>query len=649
MSMEEHGRSNEANGLARRTALSRRKYLTTTLATTAAVGSLAGCNSKAGESIVAKVPAGVPKSVETQYWHDWQTIDVESPGMEYTASAGAQLDPITVEYSSEDDPWMREHALMFRRSLGDLGAPMKLIDRPLNQLYAQSWETSGLENMISMSSQGPDPQRGLDPNPFLMRLHKENSSNYTNYWNDQINRLLEKQRQMTGAERKRKNLVSKVQRLFGEDVGDIITLFPNVITAVNAEKWEGYVPTPGNGPTGDSFQWTEVNLQPKTDERTYVKGVSTSMNSLNLPWSAGGAEEARLKFIYDGLFDASPSLEVIPGLATSAEFIDKTTVEVSLRDNVTWHDGKPFSADDVVFSTNLYIKKTSTSQGTFYEPIESVEKRSNLRVQFNLKRPDASFTTQRMVRSIIVPKHRWKEIDTPSQHNPGSPIGTGPFKFEDWDQGTRFAVSRNEGHWMFDDEWRQQHLGDAAARGPGIERVVWINVGNIDAMIGALQNGELDAIGTTLSNAQADRATNSARIERLSAKSFAPVAVKLVHSNPLIRDKEFRVALAKSLPKQQFVDDVLLGEATVPNGENYISELTKWHANSVKHYEYEPEGAREILERAGYIWDEDGILHFPNGRAWKAFVERIQPGKTHKRRAELGQADFSNEKNTTTV
>ena len=647
--MEEHGRSNEANGPEGCTAFTRRKYLATTLATTAGVGSIAGCNSNAGKSIAADVPSGVPRSVETRYWHDWPTIDAEAPGMEYTASAGARLDPITVEYSSEDDPWMREHALMFRRALGDLGAPMELIDRPLNQLYAQSWETGGLENMISMSSQGPDPQRGLDPNPFLMRLYKENSSNYTNYWDDRINGLLEKQRQMTGEEGKRKKLVSKVQRLFGEDVGDIITLFPNVITAVNTDKWEGYVPTPGNGPTGDSFQWTEINLQPKTNERTYVKGVSTSMNSLNLPWSAGGAEEARLKFIYDGLFDASPSLDVIPGLATSAEFTGDTTVEVSLRDGVKWHDGKPFTADDVVFSTNLYIEKTSTSQGTFYEPIESVEKLSNSRVRFELKRPDASFTTQRMVRSIIVPKHRWKGIETPSQHNPGSPVGTGPFEFEDWDQGTRFAVSRNEGHWMFDDEWRRNHLGDAAVSGPGIDRVVWINVGNIDAMIGALKNEELDAIGTTLSNTQADRAANSAHIERMSTKNFAPVAVKLMHSNPLIRDKEFRVALAKSLPKKQFVDDVLLGEATVPDGENYISELTKWHAKGVKQYEYEPKKARKILERAGYIWDDEGTMHFPNGKAWKAFVERTKSGKTHKRRTELGQPDFSDETNTTTT
>ncbi|WP_129113727.1 ABC transporter substrate-binding protein [Halegenticoccus tardaugens] len=622
--------------------LSRRDWLrASALAGTAGVSTLAGCSGSGANEIQPKVPEGAPDAVETRYWHEWSTIEDGTPPMEYTARPGAVLDPVTVEYASEDDPWMREHALLIQRALDNLGAPVEMIDRPLNQLYAQSWDTPGLEHMVSMSSHGPDPQRGLDPNPFLMRFHGDNSSNYTNYWHPRVNELLETQRELTDRTEKRAELVERIQRIFAEDVGDIVTLFPNVTTAVNTEKWDGYVPTPGNGPTGDSFQWSEVNLQPRTDETTYVKGVTTSMNSLNLPWAAGGDEEKRLKFIYDGLFDASPELEVIPGLATNATFTDATTVEVDLRPNVEWHDGEPFTAEDVKFSTEFFIDESSTSQATFYEPIESVEILSRHRVAFSLKRPDASFTTQRMVRSAIVPKHRWRRVESPAQYNPDTPIGTGPFEFVAWDQGTRFVVKRNDSHWMFDDEWRAEILGDHATRGPGIERVVWINVGNVDAMLGALSNGELDAIGSTLSNAQADRAASTAGIERMSAENFAPVAVKLMHSNPLIRDKEFRVAFAKSVDRRSFVENVLLGEASIPDGENYISELTRWYTTKTKDYTYEPKKARRILKRAGYIWDGDGALHFPNGDAWSAFVERVQPTNTHKRRTELGQPDFS--------
>ena len=625
----------------------RRQYLQTS-AVVAGAGALAGCGSETASQVEANTPSGVPAAVETKYWHDWPTIDAESPPLDYTARAGQPLDSVSIEYSSEDDPWMREHALLLQRGLDNLGAPTELVDRPLNQLYAQSWDTPGLEHPLSTSSQGPDPQRGLDPNPFLMRLYKENPSNYTNYWHPKINDLLERQRKLTGEPKRRKELVDRIQRLFANDVGDIITLFPNVITAGNTRNWRGYVRTPGNGATGDAFQWTEVNLQPEGNSRAFVKGVTTSMNSLNLPWAAGGDEELRLKFIYDGLFDASPDLKVVPGLATNAEFTGNTTVDVTLREGVSWHDGKPFTAEDVVFSTRYFIENTSTSQATFYEPIDSVERLGKHAVRFELAYPDASFTTQRMVRSAIVPKHRWQDIEAPSQYNPSNPIGTGPFKFEGWDQGTRFSVTRNEGHWMFRDDWRAKIFGDAAAQGPGIERVIWINVGNVDAMLGALAGGQLDAVGSTLSNAQADRAASNTGIDRLSTKNFAPVTVKLMHSCPLIRDKEFRVALTKSIDKDGFAESVLLGEATVPNGENYISELVEaWYNPDTPDYGYDPEAARRVLDRAGYRRGENGVLHFPNGEAWGAFVERIQNGNTHRRRAALGQPDFSTKETTT--
>jgi peptide/nickel transport system substrate-binding protein len=195
------------NGRGTAAGLSRRAYLKAAGATSVAgaVG-FAGCSGSTGSGdgngsgsgsngdARAKVPKGVPKKVKTKYWHDWPTLSKkqqkQGPPLDYTARAGAALDPITMEFSNEDNPWMKQHAIMVRSGINELGAPTQLVARPLNQLYADSWTPAGLENVLSMSTHGPDPQRGLDPNPLMMRRYKESPSNYDKYWHPKLNKLL---------------------------------------------------------------------------------------------------------------------------------------------------------------------------------------------------------------------------------------------------------------------------------------------------------------------------------------------------------------------------------------------------------------------------------------------------------------------------
>ena len=627
---------------------SRRRMLT--VLGTAGATTLAGCNTLTRDGETGSGGSGGEpgdgRTTETQYWNDWpiDSKNNDNVPLEYAAIEGQPLDEVRISFGNDDTPWMREHALMIQTSFEEIGVPTTLESVPVNVLYDEHWPVdTGHIDPVTMNVHGPDPQRGLDPNPFLMRMHPETGGNYYNYWNEEITELLNEETAEVADADRRAELVHEIQSLASEDAYIISSGFPDVITAANTIDWSGYVPTPGNGTTQDSFIWSQVNLQPETDETVWVKGVTNSMNSTNIAWGTGGAEEKRLLNIYDGLADASPELEIVPALATDWDAVDETTVEMELRDGVEWHDGESFGPQDVKFTVELFQEYNATSQGPFYTPIDEVEILSESgggSVRFNLSSPDAPFLTQRIVRSVILPEHRWSDVDSPSQHNPDPPIGTGPFKFVDWEPGTRFEVEKHESHWMWDDNVRNDLLGDEFFNpGDGIDGIVWANVGNVDALIGALQQGDIDAVGTTLSNDQADRAAQTDGIEKQTANNFAVLDTHLNHIVPLIRDKEFRQAISHSVDKEGFFESVLGGRGTVAEAQNLISPLMEqWHNPDAPGYEFNREEARTILQRAGYT-TQNGTLAWPSGDAWDAFTERVEDG--HAGREELGQADFS--------
>ncbi|WP_424004677.1 ABC transporter substrate-binding protein [Haloarcula salina] len=630
---------------------SRRRFIK--IASAAGLAGMAGCSGGDGGDGGdggTDGSGGDGRSIETKFWEEWpvetkgSSVNDEAVQFEYTAVEGQSLSALDVHFAQSETPWMREHALMIQESFSSIGVPTNLVNVQPSTRYGEFWRADiGHPVPVVMNLHGPDPQRGLDPNPFLMRAHPETGGNYYNYKNDEITELLDEQAQTIGDQQKRAEICQEIQTKLSEDAYVIASNFPNVITVANTADWEGYVPTPGNGTTRDSFIWTQVNLQPTGDSTTWVKGVTAGMQGTNLPWSTGGLEEKRLLNVYDGLYDASPQLEIVPGLATGHEVIDDTTVEMDLREGVTWHDGESFTPEDVKFSVEMYKQHTAPQQGPFYRTIDSVEVVSNQgggRVRFNLTEPDAAFLTQRAVRSAIIPKHRWQDVDSPGQYNPDNPVGTGPFSFVNWEQGSELRLEKYEDHWLWDDDTRREIMGEQYfVPGDGIDEMVESNVGNVSTLIGAMQSGDIDAIGATVSNQQAERAANASGVEKQTARNYVPTDVHLNHIVPLFRDKTVRVALSHAVDKQGFVDGVLGGRGEAIDGQNLITPLLTPFYGETEAYEYNVDKARSMLQQAGYTFDGDDMLVWPTGDAWDAFAERVENG--HATRSELDQQDFS--------
>ena len=158
--------------------------------------------------------------------------------------------------------------------------------------------------------------------------------------------------------------------------------------------------------------------------------------------------------IYQGLLKFSPTLEPLPELAKSWDIsADEKTYTFHLQEGVTWHDGQPFTADDVIFSIMKYNMELAPRARGIFAKIKESAAPDPLTVRLTLDSPFAPFLLMfDVTAAVIVPKH---VFDLPGagaaeyRNNPGNqhPIGTGPFQFSEWQRGSFIRLKRYDGYW----------------------------------------------------------------------------------------------------------------------------------------------------------------------------------------------------------
>ncbi len=138
---------------------------------------------------------------------------------------------------------------------------------------------------------------------------------------------------------------------------------------------------------------------------------------------------------------------VVPDLATDWEFSeDGLTLTFNLRENVKWHDGEPFTSNDVVWTFTQVLKEGY--QSNTLGMIDSVSADGDYKAVFHLNQPDASVVSVlSWLGTWIMPAHLYEGTDwTQNEHNM-HPIGTGPFKFVKYTPGVSIEMERNEDYW----------------------------------------------------------------------------------------------------------------------------------------------------------------------------------------------------------
>ncbi len=307
--------------------------------------------------------------------------------------------------------------------------------------------------------------------------------------------------------------------------------------------------------------------------------------------------------MYDGLIQSSASWdEVEPALAETWDVSeDGLTYTFHLREGVTWHDGEPFTSEDVVFTYETILNKDIGSymatdmtivegaqaylDGTA-ETISGLTAPDDSTVVFQLTEPSGPFAFSILTQHSIIPQHVWADVPPEEMVKPGTwetgQIGTGPFQFDEYVPDQYLRLTR------YDDAWRGAPL---------LDEVLFVQVGTTpEAWGAALEAGDLDYTQIASTDFERMSAIDNLTIGSKPVYNVRFLAVNL--QQPFLQDERVRQAIAHAIDRAEICAQILTYMSEPLDG---LAPLGFWVNENVPAYPYDPEKAKALLAEAG--WD----------------------------------------------
>jgi len=361
-------------------------------------------------------------------------------------------------------------------------------------------------------------------------------------------------------------------------------------------------------------RWTDWSAKPTGSRRVFRQGGPADFKTLNPIMAQLITDQWLLEHIYDTLMRIGPDAKPQLWAASGYKWLDETTIDVTLREGMKFHDGQPVTAEDVRFSFD-YNRKSAYLL-SFLANLESVEITGENKLRFKLKEPDAGFLFTVLCQVYILPKHIWAAIDNPATFANDNPVGSGPFKFNYYRRDEELSLNAYKEHF-------------APPKNDGFLHVVY---GNLEAIVGAMEQGEIDSGGGgVLDPLQADRLAKNPDIKVTSSLTFGMYLLEYNTRLAPLNDVHFRRAISYAVPVPAMIKRIWNGHA-VPAGAMLSPENKFWHNSKLPAWPYDMEKAKEELRKAGYEWDDQGRLYYPapeNDRRWIDSVDHYKSYETH--------------------
>ncbi|HZD10579.1 MAG TPA: ABC transporter substrate-binding protein [Candidatus Binatia bacterium] len=301
--------------------------------------------------------------------------------------------------------------------------------------------------------------------------------------------------------------------------------------------------------------------------------------------------------IFDGLMSYDSDGELVPALARDWQVSDDgRTVSFRLRDDVTWHDGEPVTAADVVFSYELLQSEkfpAPASLRALWQTIE-ISQTGPYTVTFTLPEPYSPFldaTTRG-----IVPQHLLAGVPVSqiSEHSFNQrPVGTGPFMVpagDDWRRSGQLRLLPNPAFWG-----ESVSLDDVEVR----------FFPDLATLTEAFEAGEIQAINSVPASTFAEVAkTTDAHLYTTTQPRFTQLLFNLSESgSPALQQREVRQALAYALDRKALIDKALRGQG-VPLSGPYTPNSWAYNPSALTIFARQPLSATQLLDQSGWTLAE---------------------------------------------
>ncbi|HEY0122016.1 MAG TPA: peptide ABC transporter substrate-binding protein [Rhizobium sp.] len=303
--------------------------------------------------------------------------------------------------------------------------------------------------------------------------------------------------------------------------------------------------------------------------------------------------------LYDPLFGVDDKGEFFPCLAAEVPTVanggisaDGLKWKLKLRDDVTWHDGKPFTAEDVKFTIELLVNpKFNSWRHAGHELVTDLKVVSPTELTWTMSKPYAPYASI-LASTFITPKHAFDgQADLNNTPFNNAPIGTGPYTWTKRVAGDHIEMVANMSYY---------------GNGPFAERLIVKYIPDLTVMYTQFKTGDIDVTG--LQGISAEHYEEASKLSDRTIIKAPGSPVETLSLNlglPVFQDKAVRHALYMAIDKASIIDALYFGLPVAT--ESYMPQQAFYYNPDLPKHEFNIEKANTLLEDAGWKMGSDGV------------------------------------------